>query len=110
MIELELTADEVAFRDEVRAFISEKLTDELKRETARTTTVFAEKDVAMQWQAILHEKGWAAPSWPVEFGGTGWSSTQKFIFNEECTRSGAPGLIPLGLRMLAPVIFKYGTL
>ncbi len=109
MIELELSQEEVAFRDEVRTFINANLTPELRRETARTTTVFAEKDVAMEWQAILHERGWAAPSWPVEFGGTGWSSTQKFIFNEECTRAGAPGLIPLGLRMLAPVIFKYGT-
>lgn len=109
MIELELSPEELAFRDEVRAFINEKLTPELRRETARTTTVFAEKDVAMEWQAILHERGWAAPSWPVEFGGPGWSSTQKFIFNEECTRAGAPGLIPLGLRMLAPVLFKYGT-
>ena len=109
MIELELSPEEIAFRDEVRNFIKAKLTPELRRETARTTTVFAEKDVAMEWQAILHERGWAAPSWPVEFGGTGWSSTQKFIFNEECTRAGAPGLIPLGLRMLAPVLFKYGS-
>lgn len=109
MIELELSPEETAFRDEVRAFIKENLTPEMRREAARTTTVFAEKDLAMEWQAVLHKRGWAAPSWPVEFGGTGWSSTQKFIFNEESTRAGAPGLIPLGLRMLAPVLFKYGT-
>ncbi len=109
MMELELTPEEQAFRAEVRSFIAEKLTPELKHKTARTTTVFPEKDVAMEWQAILHERGWAAPSWPVEFGGPGWTSTQKFIFNEECTRAGAPGLIPLGLRMLAPVLFKYGS-
>jgi len=109
MIELELTTEEEAFREEVRGFIADKLTPQLKREAARTTTVFAEKDVAMQWQAILHERGWAAPSWPVEFGGPGWTPTQKFIFNEESARAGAPGLIPLGLRMLAPVLFKYGS-
>ena len=63
----------------------------------------------MCWQAILVDKGWAVPAWPEEHGGTGWSITQKYIFGEECARAGAPGLIPLGLRMLAPVIFRYGT-
>jgi acyl-CoA dehydrogenase len=71
--------------------------------------VFADKDVAMRWQAILVRKGWAVPSWPVEHGGTDWSPTQKYIFGEECAMAGTPGLIPLGLRMLAPVLFRYGT-
>ena len=80
------------------------------REAAeKTTTVFADKDLAMRWQLILLEKGWAVPAWPVEHGGTNWSPTQKYIWSEECSRAHAPGLIPLGLRMLAPVIFKYGT-
>jgi acyl-CoA dehydrogenase len=80
------------------------------REAARrTTTVFADKDLAMRWQQILVEKGWAVPAWPVEYGGIDWSLTQRYIFNEECARARAPGLIPLGLRMLAPVLFRYGT-
>jgi len=108
-VELVLSAEEAQFRDDVRSFIAANLTPALKASAARTTTVFSDKDVALEWQAILHKQGWAAPAWPVEFGGPGWSSTQKFIFNEECARAGAPGLIPLGLRMLAPVLFKYGT-
>ena len=106
---IEFSAADEAFRAEVRAFMDEKLTPEMRAEAAKTTTVFADKDLAMQWQAILLEKGWAVPSWPVEHGGTGWSPTEKYIFAQESARAGAPGLIPLGLRMLAPVLFKYGT-
>jgi alkylation response protein AidB-like acyl-CoA dehydrogenase len=108
-VDLRFSEDDQAFRQEVRAFLDAHLTDALKRAASRTTTVFADKDVAMQWQDILVEKGWAVPAWPVEHGGTGWTVTQKFIFSEECARAGAPGLIPLGLRMLAPVLFRYGT-
>ena len=108
-MKIEFSAEDEAFRAEVRAFFAEKLTDEMRAEARKTTTVFADKDLAMAWQAILVEKGWAVPAWPVEHGGTGWTVTQKYIFNEESARAGAPGLIPLGLRMLAPVLFKYGT-
>lgn len=101
--------EDEAFRDEVRAFLEEKLTPSMREAAARTTTVFADRDLAMAWQKILVEKGWAVPSWPVEHGGTGWSAPQKYIFGEETARASAPGLIPLGLRMLAPVLFKYGT-
>jgi len=97
------------FRSEVRRFLADELTDELKAKARKTTTVFADKDVAMRWQAILLRKGWAVPSWPAEHGGTNWSPTQKYIFAEECALAGTPGLIPLGLRMLAPVLFRYGT-
>ncbi len=103
------SAEDEAFRKEVRSFLAAKLTDGMRHAAARTTTVFADKDLAMVWQDILVEKGWAVPSWPVEHGGTGWSATQKYVFGEEMARAGAPGLIPLGLRMLAPVLFKYGT-
>jgi len=108
-VELELTEEEIAFRGEVQQLLETELTDEIKAATAKTTTVFADKDVALAWQAILHKRGWAGVSWPKEFGGTGWSSNQRYIFNQECVKAGAPGLIPLGLRMLAPVIFRYGT-
>jgi alkylation response protein AidB-like acyl-CoA dehydrogenase len=108
-VDLSFSPEDEAFRTEVREFLDTHLTEDLRRAAAKTTTVFADKDVAMRWQAILLEKGWAVPAWPQELGGTGWSVTQKYIFGEECARAGAPGLIPLGLRMLAPVIFRYGT-
>ena len=105
----ELTPRHQVFREEVRAMLAAELTDEIKQATAQNTTVFADREVALAWQKILHQRGWAGVAWPVEFGGTGWDITQRHIFAQECTRAGAPDLIPLGLRMLAPVLFRYGT-
>ena len=108
-MDIAYSKEDEAFREEVRTFLDEKLTPSMREAAARTTTVFADKDLAMAWQKILVEKGWAVPTWPVEYGGTGWTATQKYIYSEENARASAPGLIPLGLRMLAPVLFKYGT-
>ena len=108
-MDIEFSAQDEAFRAEVQAFLGDKLSHELREAAERTTTVFADKDVAMAWQEILVEKGWCVPSWPVEHGGVEWTVNQKYIWGEECARAHAPGLIPLGMRMLAPVIFKYGT-
>ena len=106
---LDYGAEDEAFRQEVVEFLDEHLTDDLRRRASRVTSVFADKSLALEWQAVLHRKGWAVPSWPVEHGGTGWTVTQKYIFGQECAKAGAPGLIPMGLGMLAPVLFKYGT-
>ncbi|MCE9649761.1 MAG: acyl-CoA dehydrogenase family protein [Parvibaculum sp.] len=108
-MDLNLTREEAAFRDEVRAFLDEKLTPELKEAGSLTTSVFTDKPWNLKWQKILHEKGWAAPAWPVEYGGTGWNEMQKYIWASECARAGTPGLSPMGLRMCAPVLMKYGT-
>jgi len=109
-LSMQFSAEDEAFREEGRDFLDGHLTPALKAAAARQTTVFPDRDVALQWQAILQAaKGWAAPAWPEAFGGPGFSATQRYIFNQECARAGAPGLIPLGLRMLAPVLFRYGT-
>ena len=108
-MDMEFSAEDELFRQEVQAFLAASVTAEMRREAERTTTVFADKDLAMQWQEILVEKGWAVPAWPVEHGGIEWTANQKYIWGQECAKAHAPGLIPLGLRMLAPVIFKYGT-
>ena len=101
--------EELAFRDEVRQLLRDELTPEIIAGNKTTTTALGNNDAAMAWQAILNTRGWAGVAWPKEFGGTGWSSNQRYIFNSECEKAGAPKLIPLGLRMLAPVLFKYGT-
>ena len=108
-MDFEFSAADEQFRAEVRQFLDEHLTDELRLRAARTTTVFADRDLALEWQAILLKQGWVVPSWPVQYGGTNWSITQKHIFATECSKAGTPGLIPLGMRMLAPVLFRYGT-
>ena len=108
-MELQLTEEELAFRDEVRTLLKEELTSEIVTLNKNNTTSLGNNEAAMAWQAILHKRGWAGAAWPTEFGGPGWNSNQRYIFNSECEKAGAPKLIPLGLRMLAPVIFRYGT-
>ncbi|MGB5949561.1 MAG: acyl-CoA dehydrogenase family protein [Parvibaculum sp.] len=108
-MDLNFTREDAAFRDEVRAFLDEKLTPELKEAGSLTTSVFTDKKWNLAWQKILYEKGWVAPNWPVEYGGTGWTEMQKYIWASECARAGTPHLSPMGLRMCAPVLMKYGT-
>src|SRR6202034_4298198 len=108
-MDLSLSAPELAFRDEVRAFLAEALTPELQDAARRTTSVFTEPEFSRPWQRCLHAKGWVAPSWPVEYGGPGWNDMQRYIFASECARAGAPGLSPMGLRMVGPCIMRYGT-
>jgi acyl-CoA dehydrogenase len=106
---LDLTAQDIAFRDEVRDFLASALTPELRQAGRRATSVFMDKDFSLAWQKILHTRGWVAPSWPVEYGGPGWDEMQRSIFSAECARAGAPGLAPMGLKMVGPVIMGYGT-
>jgi alkylation response protein AidB-like acyl-CoA dehydrogenase len=103
------STEDTAFRDEVRDFLRDNLPERLKRGARRTPGVFVEPDIGMEWQRILHAQGWAAPSWPKEDGGTGWSVTQKYIFEKECALAGAPALSVLGLKLVGPVICRYGT-
>ena len=106
---LDFHPDDEAFREEVVGFLDDHLTEDLQSRAARVTSVFSDKALALEWQSVLNSRGWAVPSWPVEHGGTDWSITRKYIFGQELARAGAPGLIPMGLGMLAPVLFRYGT-
>ena len=108
-MDLDLTPDELAFQSEVRTFLDENLPDDLRNAGRLVTSVFSDKQFNIPWQRILHARGWAAPSWPVEYGGPGWSEMQRGIFAAECARAGAPGLSPMGLRMVGPCIMRYGT-
>ena len=108
-MDLELTGEERAFREEVRDFLAKALPPELAEAGRRTTSVFCDPRYTLPWQRILHARGWAAPSWPVEYGGPGWSEMQRAIFAAECARAGAPPLAPMGLRMAGPVIMGHGT-
>ncbi len=108
-MDLTFSPRELEFQREVRQFLAENLTQEIVEATANNASVFVEKDLALQWQAILVKQGWAVPQWPQEHGGTDWTPTQKYIFSRECYLAGAPMLIPLGLLMLAPVLMAFGS-
>ncbi len=106
---LDLTPEDIEFRAEVRAFLAENLTPELADAGRLATSVFIEPEFTMPWQRILHKRGWVAPHWPKEYGGTGWNEMQRYIFASECALAGAPGLSPMGLAMVGPCIIGYGT-
>jgi alkylation response protein AidB-like acyl-CoA dehydrogenase len=108
-MQLRLSAQDEGFRSEVRAFLETAFTEELRELASRQAGVFAEAGLAIRWQRILHEKGWVAPAWPVEHGGTGWSTTQRYIFDTECALLGTPILPAMGLLMCGPVLLRYGT-
>ena len=107
-MDLALTAPELAFRDEVRAFLEEALTPQMRAAGRLVTSVFCEPQYSLPWQRRLHAKGWVAPSWPAQYGGAGWNEMQRYIFASECATAGAPGLSPMGLRMVGPCIMRYG--
>ncbi|WP_421933159.1 acyl-CoA dehydrogenase family protein [Phenylobacterium sp.] len=100
---------DLAFRDEVRAFLDAELTSEMRRTSRLMTSVYAPHDLATEWQAILHARGWAAPAWPVEYGGCGWSAAQRYIFAQELAAAGAPPLSPMGIGMCGPVLIGHGS-
>ncbi|MWV26714.1 acyl-CoA dehydrogenase family protein [Aurantiacibacter rhizosphaerae] len=104
---LEFTQEEQDFRDEVRAFLKEKLPARLS-DKVRQGKRLTKQDME-EWHAILNEKGWLAPHWPEQYGGTNWSVMQKFIFETETAMAHAPRIVPFGLSMLAPVLIKYGS-
>jgi acyl-CoA dehydrogenase len=108
-MDLELSSEDRAFQAEVRSFLDENLTPELRAAGAGLTSVFCEPRYSLPWQKILHARGWAAPSWPKAYGGPGWNEVQRAIFAAECARAGAPSLSPMGLKMVGPVIMGFGT-
>ena len=108
-MDLQVPETEKTFRDEVRTFLSENLTDDIHRAGKMVTSVFSPVKEVMAWQKILYDKGWVAPHWPKEYGGTGWSISQRAIFAEELVRAEAPPLVPMGLQMCGPCLIGYGT-
>ena len=87
---------DLEFRDEVRAFFAENLTDDIRDAGRLMTSVYAQHDVAMKWQTILHAKGWVAPAWPVENGGCGWTVLQRYIFTRERVAAGRSASVAHG--------------
>ncbi len=105
-MDLNFTPEEEAFRQEVRSFLNKELPEHLSAKVLDGKHL--SKADMEQWHAILNDRGWLASHWPETYGGTGWSTVQKFIFENECALAGAPRIVPFGLSMLGPVLIKYG--
>lgn len=108
-MDLTFSSEDEAFRQEVKDFIGENFTDQLRDKRSRTKNGYIDKADHIQWQKALNTKGWATPNWPVEHGGPGFTPTQKYIFSVEMAREDTPHVVPFGITMVAPVIMKFGT-
>jgi alkylation response protein AidB-like acyl-CoA dehydrogenase len=106
-MDLNFTAEELAFREEVRAFITANVPAETRHKVLEGLEV--SRDDTIGWQQTLHRHGWGGPNWPREFGGTGWDPVRQFIFEEESAAAGTPRLLPFGLKMVGPVIMRFGN-
>jgi alkylation response protein AidB-like acyl-CoA dehydrogenase len=106
-MDLNYSSDEAAFRDHVRGWLRQNLPEDLRAKVAANAHL--SRDDLVRWHRILAKQGWVAPSWPQEWGGTGWNVVQRYIFEEECGYAGAPPLVPFGLTMCASVLLRFGT-
>jgi pimeloyl-CoA dehydrogenase large subunit len=106
-MDLRFTPEEIAFRNEVRAFMRDNLPEPLRQKMIDGKR-FA-KDDLVNWQRILNAKGWAVSHWPSEWGGTGWDAVKQYIFRDELQQAPAPEPLAFGVNMLGPVLIAFGT-
>jgi alkylation response protein AidB-like acyl-CoA dehydrogenase len=106
-MDLNYSAEELAFRDEVRAWLRANLPADLREKVEDYAHL--SKDDLLRWHRILAAKGWVAPAWPREWGGTGWNVVQRYIFEEELGYAGTPPIIPFGVTMCAAVLLRFGS-
>jgi alkylation response protein AidB-like acyl-CoA dehydrogenase len=106
-MDLNYSQEELSFRDEVRTWLEANLPQDLRQKVADYAHLT--KEDLVRWHQILAKKGWVAPSWPKEWGGTGWNVVQRYIFEEELGYAGTPPLIPFGLTMCASVLLQFGA-
>lgn len=106
-MEMNYSADDIAFRDEVRAFLNTSLQSSLA-EKVRLGLPLSKAEYE-HWHALLNAQGWLAPNWPREFGGAQWGAVKRHIFDEECALANAPRTVPFGLMMLGPVLHEFGS-
>lgn len=107
-MDLSFSPEEESFRAEVRAFIAQSK-PKLPKSVGWPEAEVVSREEYLAWHKLLHRQGWIAPHWPRQYGGTGWTVTQRHIFNEECAAAEMPGLLPFGLMMLGPVLIAFGS-
>ena len=106
-MDLNYSAEETAFRDEVRSWIAANLSPDVRDKVLNYRELT--KQELLDWHKKLAKKGWVAPFWPKEWGGTDWTVVQRYIFEDECDAAGCPMVVPFGARMCAPVLLRFGT-
>ena len=108
-MDLTFSQADIDFQMEVRGWIEANYPQEMRDRKKRSPGGSLRKEDHVYWQQALHTKGWSAPGWPVEYGGPGFTPTQRYLFDLEMARADTPHIVPFGLGMVAPVIMKFGT-
>lgn len=108
-MDISFSPEEKAFRQEVRRFLDAELSPQLRKAGRECSGIYAEYGPANAWHRILARRGWSVPAWPVQYGGTGWTPTQQYIFKCELAAAEAPEITPNATHMVAPVIMAFGT-
>ncbi|MDO9472889.1 MAG: acyl-CoA dehydrogenase family protein [Caulobacter sp.] len=108
-MDLAFSEEDKAFQREVRDWIAEHYDEDLRRQMSQSKNGYLDKAGQVKWQKKLAARGWAATNWPVEYGGTGFTPSQAYIFNMEMSLAGVPTSSPMGLKMVAPVIMAFGS-
>ena len=106
-MDLQFTPEEISFRATVKEWVQANLPTDIRNKVALGQEL--SRDELQAWAKILGKKGWLAPAWPIEFGGPGWNAIQRHLFDEECALAHAPGVVPFGPIMVAPVIQAFGS-
>ena len=106
-MDLNFTAEELAFRSEIRQWVAEHLPQDISHKVHHALRL--NRDDMQRWAVILGKKGWLGYQWPAQFGGPGWSAVQRHLFEEECALAGSPRIVPFGPVMVAPVIMAFGN-
>ena len=104
---IDLTEDELKFQLEAREFFATQYPDDIRRK--RQAGIALSREDMVRWQKVLHERGWFAVNWPVEYGGTGWTAVQKYLFGQEMAAVNAPPIVPFGVKMVGPIVYTYGN-
>ncbi|MBC3885953.1 acyl-CoA dehydrogenase family protein [Undibacterium griseum] len=106
-MDLNYSAEDLAFRDQVRSYLEANLPSDLQHKVLNHKRM--SKEDYVRWHKILAKQGWVGTGWPTQYGGTGWTPAQRHIFEEECARIGTPAILPFGVNMVAPVIMAFGN-
>ena len=107
-MDISFSEQDLQFQEEIRAGLNGSEFPSHVREKQEKGTALSKQDM-IDFHKFIHSKGWMGYNWPVEYGGTGWSPVQIYLFLNELALAQCPTILPFGLSMVGPVIYTFGN-